>query len=137
MGHRSTIITICLALAFGLLIYAFIAGKTMVKISRHFIHVGGIHDQQRVSSAPARSDDVERINILGIPVPISVLIAGLLTIPAMLYANEFALWWRRRRRERLNQCVECGEPIRAFRGCCRRCGNRIGPDMQHVHTVRR
>jgi hypothetical protein len=63
----------------------------------------------------------------GIPVHVSVVLALALTIPALLIANDIACWRRRRRRERLGQCVDCGHPLKTWRGRCPGCGVRIGP----------
>jgi hypothetical protein len=48
-------------------------------------------------------------------------------VPALLAVDEFATWRRRCRRERLGQCVDCGHPLKSWRGRCPGCRVRIGP----------
>jgi hypothetical protein len=65
-----------------------------------------------------------KVRFLGLSAPLMAVI-GITTIPP--------IWWLastlyaanlRRTRERLGQCVECGEPLPKKRGRCRRCGER-------------
>ena len=73
------------------------------------------------------SDVPAHIQIAGVQVPLSVLLAAFLTIQAMpLFAGYMH---RRRRRLRFlnDECLECGRPIVSFRGRCPGCGVRIGP----------
>ena len=82
-----------------------------------------------IASAPtaARRAPQGYVDVLGFPVAISVLVTLALTIPALLAANQFAVWHRRRTRDRLGQCLDCGYPLRTWRGRCPSCGVRIGP----------
>jgi hypothetical protein len=82
----------------------------------------------RMGSSP-HADPLVRVqdgnvSFLGHSAPL-IAVIGTTSIPP--------LWWLastmyaanlRRTRERLGQCVECGEPLRKKRGRCPRCGER-------------
>ena len=67
------------------------------------------------------------VEIFGLAVPISSLIAARCTIPVMLMIADVASRLRRHRRYLNDECVECGHPISRWRGRCPGCGVRIGP----------
>ena len=67
------------------------------------------------------------VDVFGFMVPVSSVIAGLCTIPAILIIADLADRWRRHRRYLNDDCIECGRPITSWRGRCRGCGMRIGP----------
>jgi hypothetical protein len=117
--------TLATAIIIGLLVYGFLVGGTVRKIFRPFWMPAEYYKAHAGGSNPP--DDTIRINVLGLPIPLSTLIAAALTLPGMAAFNDLAVWWRRRRRDRLNQCLECGHPIKVWRGRCPRCGERIGP----------
>ena len=73
------------------------------------------------------SDVPSHIDLGGVHVPLSVLIAGFVTIQCFPFIVYFADRLRRRRRELNDECVECGYPITKWRGHCPGCGIRIGP----------
>jgi len=49
-----------------------------------------------------------RINLLGLRVPLSSLIAMAVTIPALFIANDIANYLMKRRRYLHDECIECG-----------------------------
>jgi hypothetical protein len=127
MVRRSSILVT--ALAVGLLVYGFLLTATMRQALMTFCRPCCMHSDPHTASGVARStqNGPTRIDILGVPVPLSTLIAAALTLPGMALTNDIVTWRRRRKRERLDQCLECGRPIRRFRGRCPGCGERLGP----------
>ena len=75
----------------------------------------------------ASRDIPSHINIAGLPIPLSAIIAAWLTIQFFPFIVAFANHRRRRRRFLDDECIECGRPIERFRGRCPGCGERIGP----------
>ena len=67
------------------------------------------------------------VEVFGVAVPISSVIAALCTIPAMLIIADLAHRLRRRRRYLNDECIECGHELTRWRGRCPGCGVRIGP----------
>jgi hypothetical protein len=105
------------------LFYAIWVGVVADRISR-MIHVTMI----RVPRPPAGDS-----RIFGIPLQLIVVLT--LTFIGTFIAAEIAVRMRRRRRQRLDQCVECGSPIRSWRGRCPGCGVRVGPDPRGRVTL--
>jgi hypothetical protein len=139
MLSRSSILA--LVLAFALLVYGLLITATMRKAMRSLVVVGCIHHHEKEADTepfgiPAIPSPPP-ISIGGMQIPIANVIAGLMLIPGVCLTHDIATWRRRRRRERLNQCLQCGRPIQRFSGRCPGCGERIAPDRARtVHVLR-
>ena len=83
----------------------------------------------RIGSSP-HADPLVRIqdgnvSFLGYAVPLIAVIGTTSIPPVWWLASTMYAANLRRTRERLGQCVECGEPLLKKRGRCRRCGERF------------
>jgi hypothetical protein len=122
------------AVSISLIVYALLSfgalRRTMLVLVKPIVSLAA-------HSRPAPPDDSifglshvdlpSHIVVFGLPIPLSVLITAAMTMPALLIANDIAHWHRRRTRDRLGQCLDCGYQLTTHRGRCRGCGVRIGP----------
>jgi hypothetical protein len=75
----------------------------------------------------APSDIPSHIDIAGLHIPLSAIIAAWATIQFFPFLVAFANYRRRRRRYLNDECIECGHQLTSWRGRCPGCGIRIGP----------
>ena len=128
---------VAMALAIALLVYSIIVTGLLHRISVRLIQPMHLTVGPPYFNAPAREEQRDHIEILGVRIPFADVMTACLMIPALCLAHDFFTWKRRRRRERLNQCMECGHPIRRFSGRCPCCGVRIAPDRpDKVYVLR-
>jgi hypothetical protein len=141
MLSRSSILATVVALC--LIVYGILTVATIRKSFRTFVVVICCHEHHKEVDTEPYGLPLPTISkpapiiIFGVPVPISNVVAGLLIIPGVCITHDVATWRRRRRRERLRQCLECGHPLHSWRGRCPGCGVRLGPDPGvKVHVLR-
>ncbi|HEV2296393.1 MAG TPA: hypothetical protein VGR35_21295 [Tepidisphaeraceae bacterium] len=112
-----------LTLVFALLIYLAIIGLLVQRLNRMIFVTVGISSTSQPEPIVRVADG--QVILLGRPVPL-VAVVGSAAIPLV--------WWLasvtyaanlRRTRERLGQCLECGQGLSAKRGRCPRCGERF------------
>ena len=117
-------------LVYGVLSYG--AVRRAVRVAAPTVSMSGVHrwhprpDEDTVFGVSP--DDIPTYVYFGpVRVRLSVLIMSCLTLQSIPFVCAFADWNRRRRRGRLDQCLECGYELTSWRGRCPGCGVRIGP----------
>lgn len=112
-------LTFVAALSVALLVYLVFVVLIVGRLSR-LVHVTGVRAQ------PAAKPLVQggRVNVFGYYVPWPVVaMAGSVAPTWWVTAGAFRVA-RRRRREQLGQCLDCGYQLTSKRGRCPRCGLR-------------
>jgi hypothetical protein len=95
--------------------------------SRVFVGIVVRHIGAMIHACPTTAPPPPGVPILGVRVPVSIILAAAVTMLVMPLLAEFMTHLRRRRRDRNDQCLDCGYQLTTWRGHCPGCGVRVGP----------
>ena len=129
--------TLAAAVSVGILVYLILTVLVFQRVHRMIGVTAGI--RAAPPSRPLVSGG--RVNLGGRSMPLNAAITLASIAPTCWLVLTTLSTIRRRNRERLDQCLECGCPLTAKRGRCPRCGERYERNLAHeprfpVHAVR-
>jgi hypothetical protein len=115
------------ALAVALVFYALFTGLILNRIGTKLLQGPMCLHTPRTCPTCQANRPPTGVPIFGVRVPVASVTAASVMIMAMPLLAEYMTHRRRRLRYLNDECLECGRPIRSFRGHCPGCGVRIGP----------
>ena len=115
--------TLIAALCVAFLIYLIVTALIFQRVNRMIGVTVRIGANPQPDPPLVRVHD-GKVSFLGFSAPLTAVIGATAVPPVWWLASTVYAANLRRTRERLGQCMACGEPLPKKRGRCRRCGER-------------